>query len=223
MDPRPAVVFDCDGTLTDSHHVIVESMMQAFKALNVPLPGDLDVRRVIGLSLPVAIEKLAPSADAATVDRLVEAYKDAFVSIRQSGDMRETLYPGVVECLRALTGAGATLGIATGKSKRGLDYLLDTHDLRGFFGSLQCADGNLSKPNPQMLEKAMFELVAEPKDTVMVGDSPYDMQMAIAAGTHAVGVVWSDHGRGVLERSGAGAMLSSYHDWSPLLAHWEPA
>lgn len=223
MDPRPSVVFDCDGTLTDSHHVIVESMVQAFSSLNLPPPADLDVRKVIGLSLDAAIQTLAPTAGSALIDQLVEAYKDAFLGVRHSGDLKETLYPGVVECLRGLKEAGAALGIATGKSKRGLDYLLEVHDLRHYFDTLQCADGNLSKPNPQMLEKAMFELSAQPEETVMVGDSPYDIQMAIAAGTHSIGVMWTDHGDGVLERAGAGAMLSSYHDWSPLLAHWDGA
>lgn len=223
MHQGPSIIFDCDGTLTDSHHVIVASMVQAFEALSMEPPLDGAVRSVIGLSLPIAIEKLAPQASAALRGQLVEAYKDSFVGIRQSGDLKETLYPGVRACLEALAAQGAMLGIATGKSQRGLDYLIDAHDLRQFFGTLQCADGNLSKPNPQMLEKAMADLGADPQDTVMVGDSPYDIQMALAAGTHAVGVSWSDHGPNALRRAGAHAMLASYTEWGVLTAHWEAA
>jgi phosphoglycolate phosphatase len=223
MDQGPAIVFDCDGTLTDSHHVIVESMMRAFDRCNVSPPTDKHVRGVIGLSLPTAIETLAPKASEDQRDALAEAYKTEFVEIRHTGDMKETLYPGVRACLEALKGQGAALGIATGKSRRGLDYLLDAHNLRGFFDSLQCADGNLSKPNPQMLEKAMFELGALPQHTVMVGDSPFDIQMGLAAGTQTIGVGWSDHGPAMLKKAGAHGILNSFAQWNILLAHWEPA
>lgn len=223
MEQGPAIIFDCDGTLTDSHHVIVESMMRAFDRCNAAPPTDQQVRAVIGLSLPIAIETLAPGASDGMRDALVEAYKTEFVEIRHTGDLKETLYPGVRACLEALTAQGASLGIATGKSRRGLDYLLDAHDLRGFFGTLQCADGNLSKPNPQMLEKAMFDLGAAPHHTVMVGDSPFDIQMGLSAGTHTIGVAWSDHGADFLTKAGAHAILDSYAQWSVLLAHWEAA
>lgn len=216
MQLRPAIVFDCDGTLTDSHHVIVAAMLRAFSALNMATPSDLAVRKVIGLSLPVAIAKLALDTGSAQQDALVEAYKDAFVAIRQSGDLKETLYPGVKACLQGLKEAGAVLGIATGKSKRGLDFLIEAHGLRHFFDSFQCADGNLSKPHPQMLEKAIFEMAADPSHTVMVGDSPYDIQMAVAAGVRGIGVSWSDHGPQALVTAGASAMLDSYKDWSVL-------
>jgi len=223
MTAAPTVIFDCDGTLTDSHHMIVESMTLAFQQVNLPAPDDMAVRRVIGLSLPVAIAKLAPDASPDFQSALVRAYKDCFGAIRQRGHLTEMLYPGVRRCLEDLQARGVRMGIATGKSKRGLDHLLDLHDLRGFFGTLQTADGNASKPHPQMLENAMFELGAQPRHTVMVGDSPYDIQMAHAAGTYAVGVSWSDHGGQALMRAGAHGMLDDYAHWSVLLRHWDDA
>ncbi|MEM6683445.1 MAG: HAD-IA family hydrolase [Pseudomonadota bacterium] len=212
-----AVVFDCDGTLADSHHVIVEAMTRAFEKSNLPPPDDAAVRRVIGLSLPIAIAQLAQDIAPDYHATLVDAYKTSFHDMRSSGAVHEALYPRVRACLLGLQNLGVALGIATGKSKRGLAHLLDTHDLRGFFGSLQTADDNPSKPNPHMLEAAMLELGATPQDTVMVGDSPYDIEMALAAGTRAIGVAWSDHGAQALIAAGAHDMLAGYDDWSVLL------
>ncbi|MEO0412318.1 MAG: HAD-IA family hydrolase [Pseudomonadota bacterium] len=217
MSGRPFIVFDCDGTLTDSHHVIVETMMRAFEAHNLKAPTDTQTRGVIGLSLPVAIEHLAPAHAQAAVPQLVQSYKEIFRALRASGQAVEGLYPHVRSCLTALKQAGAILGIATGKSRRGLESVLETHDLGAFFVTLQTADTNLSKPHPEMLETAMADAGAEPNDTVMIGDSPFDIQMALAAGTHAVGVEWSDHGPAALRRAGAHSILRGYQDWQSLL------
>ncbi|MEM7570266.1 MAG: HAD-IA family hydrolase [Pseudomonadota bacterium] len=220
MTGRPFIVFDCDGTLTDSHHVIVETMERTFQAHGLEAPSDQATRGVIGLSLPVAIEHLAPHGD---IDALVETYKETFMALRTSGEAVEWLYPHVRTCLEALTEAGALLGVATGKSRRGLDHVLKTHDLAHFFVTLQTADTNMSKPDPEMLQTAMADAGAAPHDTVMIGDSPFDIQMALAAGTHAVGVAWSDHGAAALTRHGAHAILPDYEHWQTLLSLPEAA
>lgn len=218
MAVRPLIVFDCDGTLTDSHHVIVETMTRTFCAHDLAPPADTATRDVIGLSLPVAIEHLVNAADRSHVPALVETYKQTFAAMRASGQAIEGLYPHVRDCLEALANHGALLGIATGKSRRGLDSVLETHDLREFFVTLQTADTNNSKPHPDMLLTAMADAGAEPENTVMIGDSPYDIQMALAAGAHAVGVAWSDHGPNALRQVGAHAILPDYTDWRSLLA-----
>ncbi|MEM6832626.1 MAG: HAD-IA family hydrolase [Pseudomonadota bacterium] len=218
MAPRPCIIFDCDGTLTDSHHVIVEAMTRTFVSAGLTPPTDPATRAVIGLSLPNAIGHLLQDGELGLRDQLVEDYKTVFSEMRLAGEMREHLFPHVKTCLDALLDAGASLGIATGKSRRGLDHILDTHGLRRYFGTLQTADTNPSKPHPAMLEVAMSELGAAPHETVMIGDSPYDIQMARAAGTRAIGVSWTDHGPAALKAAGAHALLDSFDDWSVLLS-----
>ena len=197
------VVFDCDGTLVDGQAAICETMEQAFAAVGLPLPDRGDVRRMVGLSLPQALHKLAPDGDAAIHSQIVEAYKSLYRDRRVSGRLEEPLYNGIAALIERLHGGGTLLGVATGKSDRGLRACLASHGLTDRFVTLQTADRHPSKPHPSMLAEAMSDAGALPADTVMIGDTSYDMEMAVAAGTHAIGVAWGYHEPAELLAAGA--------------------
>ncbi len=206
------IVFDCDGTLVDSQHVIQEAARTAFKACGLPVPSEYAVRRIVGLSLPEAMRVLYPEgeADNRIINKLAEAYRQAFFTIRTStGHRYEPLYPGIPEIIDELSGQGFSLAIATGKSMRGLRAVLEHHNLAHYFISLQTADFHPSKPHPAMLETAIRDACGKPQDTVLVGDTSYDMLMAKQAGAHGLGVSWGYHD--VDDLAAAGASLIAHH------------
>lgn len=196
-------VFDCDGTLVDGQHDIVAAMVEAFASLGLPVPERQAIRRVVGLSLPQAMGKLAPALDGAIRHGLVEAYKQAYRRAREEGRIGEPLYAGIRDMLDSLRAAGWDLAVATGKSDRGLAHCLATHGLSGHFASLQTADRHPSKPHPAMLQAALDQTMALAENSVMIGDTSFDMAMAQAAGVRAIGVAWGYHS--VNELIGAGA------------------
>jgi phosphoglycolate phosphatase len=183
------VVFDVDGTLVDSQAHIIGAMEFAFAALNLPCPPRDAVLGIVGLSLPQAMARLAPDAPN---DALVEAYKSSFASMR--AQEASPLYPGARAVLDTLAGReDMMLGVATGKSRRGLDHVMQAHDLGGYFVTTHVADDHPSKPNPSMLLTAMREAGTEPANTVIIGDTSFDMDMGRAAGVRCIGVSWGYH------------------------------
>lgn len=199
-------VFDCDGTLSDGQAAVCGAMETAFVECGLVAPPGHQVRRIVGLSLPVAVRRLAPDATGEDHDRLVGAYKQAFFLARTQGRVAEPLFDGVQGLLEALHSQGWQLGVATGKSDRGLAGLLATHGLDHLFATLQTADRHPSKPHPAMLEAAMADAGAEPAATVMIGDTTYDIEMARAAGARAIGVAWGYHAPEELVAAGAQAV-----------------
>lgn len=200
---RRLAVFDCDGTLVDGQADVLWAMARAFERAQMPAPDPVKVRRLVGLSLPVAIRELARDAEPATQRDLAEFYKSSFRVRREEGLLDEPLYDGIADLLRALHADGWSLAVATGKSDRGLTACLAGHGLTDLFVSLQTADRHPSKPHPAMLEAALFEAGAQPEDAVMIGDTSFDMQMARAARVRAVGVAWGYHSPAELLASGA--------------------
>lgn len=210
--PRPPrlAVFDCDGTLVDSQHSIFSAMSQAFDAHARPRPEADAVRHVVGLPLLDAIARLAPEAGKDDHRRLEASFKDAFSTLRDQGLVADPLYPGALEVLDALDAAGWTLGVATGKSRRGLLATLEAHGISGRFATLQTADDCPGKPNPDMLLNAMDETGVAPAATVMIGDTTFDVEMAIRAGVVALGVAWGYHPQEQLLSAGAHAVLDDF-------------
>ena len=196
-------VFDCDGTLVDGQADICDTMELAFTRAKITPPSRHNVRRIVGLSLPVAIRQLSPALGEEQVRHVVEFYKSSYFARRQEGLLHEPLYDGIAELLHSLHDAGWSLAVATGKSDRGLNSVLAAHGLTGLFVSLQTADRHPSKPDPAMLEAALFEAGALPGETVMIGDTSFDMQMARAANVRAVGVAWGYHEEHELLATGA--------------------
>jgi phosphoglycolate phosphatase len=206
------IMFDCDGTLVDSQHLIVAAAVRAFQALGQEPPLAPAVHRVIGLSLDVAMAELCPGASPAECLALVDGYRAAWRTLRDTEGMREPLYPGALAVLSELDRQGHLLGVATGKSRPGLLDVLDHHGITPLFVSLQTADRHPGKPHPAMLEEAMRETGSQPGETLMVGDTSYDMAMAVAAGVRAVGVAWGYHPVAALEQAGATTILERFED-----------
>lgn len=197
------VVFDCDGTLVDSQHSICTAMVRAFEGEKLVPPDRLTILSVVGLSLPHAIARLLPGAEADFHDHLSEQYKRAFQQMRRENGVSEPLYPGIADLIGALDAEGWLLGVATGKSDRGLDLCLRHHGIHAHFVTLQTADRHPSKPHPSMLLTAIAEAGASPETTVMIGDTSFDIDMALAAGTRALGVGWGYHTPADLIAAGA--------------------
>lgn len=205
-DHNRLALFDCDGTLVDSQHSIVEAMRLAFERVKMEPPSRGEILSIIGLSLPLAVARLAPETEPDFQDHLAEGYKLAFQQMRRENRLVEPLYPGIAELIVALDEAGWMLGVATGKSDRGLNLCLTHHGLIDRFVTLQTADRHPSKPHPSMVLQAMADASAAPETTVMIGDTSYDMEMAVNAGTRGVGVLWGYHDEAALTDAGADAL-----------------
>lgn len=204
--PTRLAVFDCDGTISDGQAAVCAAMAQAFADVGLAAPPDNAIRRIVGLSLPVAVRHLAPDQEPGMHAQVVDAYRAAFFKARSEGLVAEPLYDGIRELLASLHGKGWRLGVATGKSDRGLTACLTNHGVIDLFVTLQTADRHPSKPDPSMLVTAMLEAGAEPNDTVMIGDTAFDMAMARAAGCRAIGVAWGYHAPDELLEAGAEAV-----------------
>lgn len=210
-------VFDCDGTLVDGQASICAAMDRGFAAARLPPPDHHAVRRIVGLSLPQAIRVLAPDAAPAEQGQIVEGYKQAFRASRHQGRLEEPLFPGIAELIGNLRSEGWLLAVATGKSDRGLHSCLAGHGICDHFMSLQTADRHPSKPHPAMLRAAMADALAGPYDTVMIGDTSFDMEMARAIGVRAIGVDWGYHTSAELRVAGAQAVATSPENLAEML------
>ena len=215
-DPVRLVVFDCDGTLVDSQHNIFAAMAAAFADHDIACPPAACVRSVVGLSLVEAVAALIPAAGADRHERVAESYKAHFHRLRQRPDHEEPLYEGALACLDRLQAEGFRLGIATGKSRRGLEATLKRHGLEGRFVTLQTADQAPGKPAPAMLTRAMAAAGAEAAQTLMVGDTTFDIEMGRNAGVAAVGVGWGYHRPAALSAAGAAAVIERFDALVPL-------
>lgn len=203
MSARPLAVWDVDGTLVDSRASIQAAMGAAFHAEGLAPPPYDATRRIVGLSLPDAMDAMAPEADAAKLARLTQAYKDAWVEMHARPGFHEPLYPGAAALLERLRAEGWRLAMATGKSRRGVEAVLAMHGWADVFGSTHCADDGPGKPHAAMLRAAMAAAGADPADTVMIGDTSFDMVMARAAGARAQGVAWGFHTSDEVRAGGA--------------------
>lgn len=201
MQP-PLAIFDVDGTLVDSRASIARAMDMAFTALDLPAPGYAATRKIVGLSLEPAIAALAPDLPQARWPQLAEAYKQAFIQNRADG-LNEQMYEGARDLLLSLKEQSWLLGIATGKARRGLDHFLQTHDLGGVFDCAFCADDGPGKPDPHMVRLNLRAVGARPSQAVMIGDTSFDMAMALAADCYAQGVSWGFHTVEEIREAGA--------------------
>lgn len=202
--PWPLLVFDWDGTLMDSTMAIVRAAQGAIADLGLPARSDDDIREIIGLGLRESWETLFPELGADAYEDFVDSYRDHFL-LRERA--RSRLYPGVREVLVVLRERGWRLAVATGKSRRGLDHDLEVTGLGELFHATRTADETRSKPHPEMLLNLMAHLGFGPEQTLMVGDTEFDLRMARAAGATAVAVTWGAHPESRLRAHGPAACL----------------
>lgn len=213
------IMFDVDGTLVDSQHHIVEAMTSAFNANNVPVPHRSRLVRHIGLSVTEAMASLAGSGDRELVTRLAKSYRAEVSAMREKLAWPDPMFPSAREFLDSLRGLrDVSLGLATGKSRRGVYLFLERENLRHAFATVQTADDAPSKPHPAMLAQAMAAVGVKPHETVMIGDTSFDMAMARAAGVRGIGAGWGYHSTDELIKAGATDVVLDFGGLLSLLA-----
>lgn len=219
------IVFDYDGTLVDSQLAIIATMQQSFLAAGLSVPAPEAVRRIVGLALERAIGRLLHPEDEAVdpllVARVAEGYRQGFLALRAAGGVgHEPLFPGIREVLAGFDAPDTVLAIATGKNRRGLLAGLEGHGLSSHFTILKTADDGPSKPSPVILRQAMAETGARPEETIVIGDTSFDMMMACQAGAYALGVRWGYHPPEELTAAGARALAAAPEDLTRLVGDW---
>jgi len=219
MNANRLAVFDCDGTLVDSEANICLAIEDSFRLSGLEPPPHALARRVVGLSLVEAMQVLLPEGDAEIHVRLAEDYKSAFKRLRGQGLVAEPLFDGIADAIDEIGATGWLLGVATGKSDRGLTFCLEHHGLTRRFITRQTADRHPSKPHPSMLHQAMADAGAMPETTVMIGDTRYDIAMAKAAGVTAIGVAWGYHEQLELFEEGADVVVGHPRELVAWLEH----
>lgn len=214
------IMFDMDGTLIDTEALIVEHMTTTFETAGLPPPSPAQSRRVIGLSLPVAIARLLGTEVTPQAEQMAEDYRKHYRASLVQAEGREGLFPGAREALDLLrVWPDTLLGIATGKGLNGVYRLTQLHGIADHFVTLQTPDHNPSKPHPGMMLRAMAETGADKADTVIIGDTTYDIEMGKAAGTKAIGVTWGHHDNDELLAAGADILVDSYADLPAAIKH----
>jgi phosphoglycolate phosphatase len=217
----PLFLFDLDGTLLDSADMILMAQKRAFAALGLEPPPRKTGLSIVGLSLTEAFRVLA--GPEGPIDALTEAYRRAFFELRASDPHLESLFPGAGALIESLRKAGqATLGIATGKSRRGVEAILAKYHWNGHFSVTQSSDDAPSKPHPGMVLNACRITGSAPENTFMIGDSSFDMEMARRAGARAVGVAWGFQPVDMLIAAGAEHIVEDFDALAALLQAFTP-
>lgn len=207
------VLFDCDGTLVDSAGLIHRCMAETFASAGLRVPDISETRETIGLTLNLAISQISGIAMGADVEHLTQNYKTQFSLIRQDPEFDEPLYEGVAELINALAAQDhVLLGMVTGKSRRGVRSIMARHGFEPFFHVSRCADDCPSKPHPAMVLECCYETGCDVSQTLVIGDTTYDMMMAGSAGATAIGVNWGYHKPERLSEAGAAAILQHPRD-----------
>ena len=206
-DSIECIVFDWDGTLMDSEAQIMHCLHAAIADLGLEPMDDATVRDIIGLGLKEAIDTLVPGRDDGFHRAFVEAYREHWFAHDGSD-----LFAGARDVLQLLRSNDIRLGIATGKARRGLVRVLGETGLEAYFDATRCSDETISKPHPQMLLEVMQELSVAPQQTVMVGDTEYDMEMATNAGAAKIAVRSGVHAEDRLQRHKPLVCLDSVTD-----------
>jgi len=222
MGELKLAVFDCDGTLVDSQHAIFRSMSGAFATYGLPNLSRYSVRRIVGLSLYNAISVLAPEANSDLIENLSLAYSVEWKKIRANESLEEPLFPGTLEAINAVEDAGWLLGIATGKSYKGLVTTLSHYGILDKFVTIQTSDKVMhGKPNPEMMLATLNEANVDKSNAVMIGDTTFDIDMAMNAGVLSIGVNWGYHDASELMASGAQCVINEFHELQSALADVE--
>lgn len=206
-------IFDVDGTLVDSRAIIAASLTTAFRAEGVAVPDRTRMLSIVGLSLLESMKALVPDEDHATHERLAAAYKQSFWEHRARGEHTESLFEGAHDLLATLRARDdVVLGLATGKSRRGVAHLIEAHGYEGWFATIQTADDHPSKPHPSMIVSALAETGLSPAAAIMIGDTSFDIAMARAAGAGAAGVSWGNHPADELTKAGAHTISNNFKE-----------
>ncbi|KAA0888596.1 HAD-IA family hydrolase [Pusillimonas sp. ANT_WB101] len=205
MKHYSAVIFDWDGTVMDSTHSIVSAIQMACADVSLPVPSAQDAAWVIGLSLESALYRCVPALTAEQLPLFLERYRYHFLG----RDTQIKLFDGIPELITTLRSRAVTLGVATGKSRVGLNRVLASTQLHECFDITRCADESFGKPHPGMLLEIMEARALRPEQVLMVGDTTHDIQMALAAGVDCMAVTYGAHDKPTLVKAQPTVMVSS--------------
>lgn len=217
--PYDLLIFDWDGTLSDSAQQIVDAMQGAIAALGLPPREDQKIRELIGLSLSDGLRLLFPDIDQAELHTLLAGYRQQWLAPSGGGMAEAPLFAGSELTLNNLHAEGYGLAVATGKSRIGLNRSLRRHPgIQSLFWLTKTADETASKPDPRMLREILHELGIAAERALMIGDTEYDSAMASAIGMPALGVACGVHDAARIRNAGALAVIESVRDLPGWLA-----
>jgi phosphoglycolate phosphatase len=203
-------IFDVDGTLVDSRAILKQTADAAFTALGLPPPPYDALRQIVGLSLKEGLAALMPHLDEAQVEALTAHYRANFHTLHRDPAFIEPLYEGAAALLDRLKREGWLIAMATGKSRRGVETIIEMHGWADLFDTTHCADDGPGKPHPAMVLEALKAMQTPADRAVMIGDTAHDVLMARAAGVYTLGVTWGFHTRAEIEASGADEVLDTF-------------
>lgn len=211
------VIFDVDGTLVNSRAQILRSFSEAFKDLGLPQLEEDRVLSVIGLSLLLACEHLVGKGEKAQL--LADHYRSNYYRINAEIEKEgPQLFSGVQKVISQMEELPlAVLGIATGNSRRGVQRILNAYGWQNTFTTIQTADDAPSKPHPEMIFQAIADVGGRPDSTIMVGDTSFDIDMAVAAGVPSIGVTWGNHSEDILVRAKARYIVHTRQELADIL------
>jgi phosphoglycolate phosphatase len=214
------VLFDIDGTLLDSQHLIHACLVHTFERMERPLLPRAQMLGIVGLSLDKAVRQLlGEETSDAEVELAAAHYREAFLARVDDPAQAAPLFPGAADLVTTLRQRDdVILGIATGKSMRGVERILNSFGWsKGVFATIQTADKAPSKPDPAMVLQAAREVGLPPEQAIMIGDTSYDILMGRAAGAATVGVSWGNHPVAELQAAGADHIIDSFDKLLPLV------
>jgi phosphoglycolate phosphatase len=203
------LMFDWDGTLIDSSEKIIASMQRAAETSGLSRLSDTQVKSIIGLGLPEAIHNLYPEVELASREKFREHYAKHYLEADQ---IPCEFFPGVMETLEYFKSEGHELVVATGKARRGLNRILTNMRLLDFFHSSRCSDETQSKPHPQMLQELLREFSRQPHEAIMVGDTTFDMEMALRADVPRIAVSYGVHAVDELKKFDPKAVIHYFEE-----------
>ncbi|MCF6326933.1 MAG: HAD-IA family hydrolase [Devosiaceae bacterium] len=217
MSAQKLIIFDLDGTLIDTVALFVGTTGSVFKSMGLAVPDEKTIRSVSGLGAQVGVRRIAPDLDDAQIDKFIGLYREEFLA-RAMQSKQEELFLGALEMLNALHGRqDIVMAVATGKSGSGTDRVLKGHDILKLFTSVHTPDTNRAKPDPDMVHSAMGIVDCPKQNTIMIGDTTHDMEMAVNAGTHALGVSWGYHEPDELKAAGAHLIIDEMDQLIPTI------
>ena len=208
------LVFDWDGTLMDSAPAIIASIQESCRDLGLPVPARERAAHVIGLGLKDALSYVVPELPPSDYGKLAERYRHHYLA----RDPGIELFPGMREMLAELKQREYVLAVATGKSRAGLERVLESTQLKPYFDASRCANETQPKPHPAMLQELMAKLLIGPQLTLMIGDTAHDLQMAMSAGVPALAVSYGAHRRESLTAFNPLACIDTPQELAPWLS-----
>lgn len=219
------VLFDVDGTLLDSQHLIHACLVETFKGMGRPPLPRAEMLSIVGLSLVPAIQRLfGDDTSADDIEKAAGFYREAFLARVNDPAFAPPLFPGAAEAVAELRRRDdVILGLATGKSRRGVDRILESFGWEGLFATIQTADTAPSKPHPGMIVQGAGEVGLRPEDAIMIGDTSFDILMGRSAGARTIGVSWGNHPVSDLTEAGADHIIDDFGQLLPLVEAFKVA